>query len=164
MQHDTGATDVVSTVNKRADEISNLARVAKRNHHRWRVPSSWIDSDTLFWTQGDAIICDVRPVAKRDFVWGPKKKVHNVENVHSVPVLPERQPDKQLQTAWERESPLLPKDAAMAKLLQAYRDLTQFQPDAKESGECARCGHARSSTTPSSHPSMPSGQAPLVTG
>ena len=82
----------------------------------------------------------MRPVAKRDFVWGPKNKVHGVENVHPVPVPPERQPDKQLRTAWEKVSPLLPKDATMAKLSRAYRDLTQFQAGAKGSGECARCG------------------------
>ena len=139
-QHDTGATDVVSMVNKRADEISNLARVAKRNDHRWHVPQSWIDRDTLFWKQGDAIICDVWPMAKRDFVWGPKNKVHNVENVHPVPVPPERQPDKQLRTTWETVSPLLPRDAVMAKLSRACQDLTQFQADGEGSGECARCG------------------------
>ena len=45
-QHDTGAKDVVSTVNKRADEIINIAREAKRNDHRWHAPRSWMDPDT----------------------------------------------------------------------------------------------------------------------
>ena len=57
---------------------------------RWHIPKSWIDKDNLFWCSGYALICDVHPVARERFTWGPKIKDDSVENAQPIPKPEER--------------------------------------------------------------------------
>ena len=110
----------MSGVNSRADAVSNRVRDERPEAGRWHVPRSWVDNDSLFWGKGDALICDVRPVAWKDFCWGPETKVDSLEDVRTVRQPLDRRPDAALRQAWEKVSPLQPKDMAMARLFLAY--------------------------------------------
>ena len=154
-QHDTGSRDVVSLLKSEADRLAEEMRLRRSSHERWDCPATWCDGETVLFTCEGHIVCDAKQQVQRQFCWGSKSQVDDVESRLPVAGALQHEPDRQLLRTWDKMSPYCPEDAAAAQMSATYEDLTPFLVDEEHGGQCPRCGMACRVPSYAPHAQMP---------
>ena len=138
-EHDTQAIDLVALYNKTADELARRARAEMTRQSRWSLPRSWCDGVTLFFTEKDHLIVDVKKAVEMVYQWDDAPKPRPWRRVPANVYAQQHPADQALLAAWLSTTFLRPSDLMYTRLYHWSADLYGLHSEDEQWHRCDLC-------------------------
>ena len=138
-EHDTQAIDLVALYNKTADDLARGARAEMTRQSRWSVPRSWCDGVTLFFTEKDHLIVDVKKAVEMVYQWDDAPKPRPWRRVPANVYAQQHPADQALLAAWLSTTFLRPSDLVYTRLYHWSADVYGLHSEDEQWHRCDLC-------------------------